>query len=103
MHQKAVVIVTQGYSEESDMERAVKQGCRLSPLLFTVNAETMMKEARNKIEEGIKVGGKLVRDVRFYDDQGKVCWHRGGLQNIMDSLNATAERYGMKINIRKLN
>ena len=101
MHQKAVVKVMQEYSEESDMGRGVRQGCCLSPLLFTIYAESMMIEAMEGIEEGIKVGGKIVNDVRFADDQGMVAGTEGGLQRIMDSLNATAEKYEMKINIKK--
>ena len=29
-----------------------------------------MIDAMEEIEEGIKVGGKIVKDVRFADDQG---------------------------------
>jgi hypothetical protein len=73
----------------------------MSPLLFTIYAESMMIEAMEGIEEGIKVGGKLVRDVRFADDQAMAAGTESGLQKMMDSLNSTAERYGMKINIKK--
>jgi len=101
VHQRAVVRVMQEYSEESDMGRGVRQGCCLSPLLFTIYSEAMMLEAMDGIDEGVKVGGKLVRDVRFADDQGMVAGTEDGLQKIMDNLNATAEGYGMKINIKK--
>ena len=32
----------------------------------------MMLEAMEGVDEGIKVGGKLLQDVRFADDQGMV-------------------------------
>ena len=32
------------------------------------------------LDEGIKVGGKLVSDVRFADDQGMVAGTESGLQ-----------------------
>ena len=32
-----------------------------------------------EIEEGIKVGGKLVKDVHFADDQGMIVGSEGGL------------------------
>ena len=51
----------------------------------------MTIEAMEGIEEGIKVGGKIVNDGRFADDQGMVAGTEGGLQRIMDSLNVTAE------------
>ena len=63
----------------------------MSPLLFSIYAEVMMIEAFGDsenldeediavedFEDGIVVGGKLVRDVRFADDQGMVaCSERG--------------------------
>jgi len=45
MNQKVVIKVNQECSEECDMGRGVRQGCRLSPLLFTINADAMMTEA----------------------------------------------------------
>jgi len=101
LHQKSVVKIMQEFSEESELGRGVRQGCCLSPLLFTIYAEAMMGDAMEGVEEGIKVGDKLLKDVRFADDQGMVANSESGLQKIMDCLNATAEEYGMKINIKK--
>ena len=50
----------------------------------------MMAEAMDGIQEGIKVGGKLLNDVRFADDQGMVAGSERGLQEIVDRLNVTA-------------
>src|ERR1041385_8029291 len=58
-------------------------------------------EARHKLEEGIFVGGELVKDVRFADDQGMLASTEGGLQEMMDSLTKVAEKYDMKINVKK--
>ena len=101
MHQKSVVKVMQEYSEESDIGREVKQGCCMSPILFNIYAKAMIIEAMEGIEEGIRVGGKLINDVRFADDQGMVANTETGLQKIMDNLHRTAEQYGMRINIKK--
>ena len=54
----ATVRVGSDCSEASLMGRGVRQGCCLSPLLYTVYAEIMMVEAMDDIEDGIKVGGK---------------------------------------------
>jgi len=61
----------------------------------------MMIDAMEEIKEGIKVGGKLVKDVRFADDQGMTAASEGGLQKLMDGLNRTAKEYDMKVNIKK--
>jgi len=60
-----------------------------------------MIDAMKEIEEGMKVGGKLVKDVRFADDHGMVAGSEGGLQKLIDGLNRTAKEYDMKMNIKK--
>lgn len=72
LQQRAVVKVMQEFTEESEIGRGVRQGCCLSPLLFNLYVEEMMLEAMEGIEEGIKIGGKLLKDVRFADDQAMV-------------------------------
>ena len=79
MNQKAVVKIQQEISEESEIGRGVRQGCCISPLLFNIYADEMMEEAMEDIEEGIKIGGKLVKDVRFADDQGVIAGREAGL------------------------
>src|SRR6476661_412562 len=61
----------------------------------------MMKEALENVEEGIRVGGELIKDVIYADDQGMVANMEAGLQSLMASLNTTAKHYDMKINIKK--
>ena len=47
------------------------------------------------------MGGSLLKDIRFADDQGMVAETERGLQIIMNRLNDASKEYGMKINIRK--
>ena len=94
MNQKAVVEIQQEFSEEGEIGRGVRQGCCMSPLLFNIYGEAMMVEAMEGIEEGIKIEGKLLKDVRFADDQGMIAGSEVGLQKIMNGLNATALKYG---------
>src|SRR5437870_7621323 len=61
----------------------------------------MMMEAMEDIDEGVMVGGKLLKDVRFADDQGMVADSEDGLQKLMDGLVKTATSYDMKINVKK--
>ena len=53
------------------------------------------------MEEGINVGGELIKKVKYADDQGMVANTEAGLQSLMDSLNTTAKHFDMKINIKK--
>jgi len=101
MRQQAVVMVADGESEPAAIGRGVRQGCTLSPLLFSIYAEAMTLEAMEGIEEGVRVRGKLVKDVRFADDQGMVAGTEQGLQKVMDGLTETAKKYDMTINVKK--
>src|SRR5580698_3421760 len=101
MRQQAVVRVEGGDSEPGVIGRGVRQGCPLSPLLFSIYAQAMMLEAMEDIEEGVRVGGEPLKDVRFADDQGMVASTEQGLQKVMNRLNETAKRYNMKINVKK--
>jgi hypothetical protein len=61
----------------------------------------MMIEALEDVEDGVLVGGQLVSDVRFADDQGVMAGAVAGLQRIMNKLNDTAKNFSMKINVQK--
>ena len=62
----------------------------------------MMIEAMEDVEEGVRVGGELLKDVKFADDQGMVAQTEKGLQTIMDALSKTGKEYDMKINVKKI-
>ena len=72
MNQEAVIRVADGESKPGIIGRGVRQGCPISPLLFSIYAEVIMIEALENMDEGIIVGGQLLSDVRFADDQGMV-------------------------------
>ena len=90
-----------GDSDPGVIGRGVRQGCPILPLLFSIYAEVTMIEALEDMEEGVPVGGQLVNDVEFADDQGMVAGTEMVLQRLMNKLNDTAKNFGMKINIQK--
>ena len=101
LNQTVKVRVADGESEPGEVGRGVRQGCSLSPVLFNIYAEAMMIEALLELEEGVRVGGRMVKSIRFADDKAIVCNSEAGLQEMVNSLNRTAEEYGMKINESK--
>jgi len=101
MRQEAVIRIANEETEPAIIGRGVRQGCPLSPLLFSKYAEMMMIEAFEDSNEGIKVGGEVIRDVRFADDQGMLASSEGELQTLMKRLEETAKEYDMKVNVKK--
>ena len=101
MNQEEVIRVGNGESDSGIIERGVRQGCPISPLLFSIYAEMMMIEAMDQVNDGMKVAGEVIKDVRFADDQAMVANSEAGLQKQMDSLVRTAKEYDMKINSKK--
>src|SRR6478736_6032358 len=95
MNQEAVVRIAGGESDSGIIGKGVGQGCPLSPLLFPIYAEMIMQEALENVEEGIRVRGELIKDVKYADDQGMVANTKAELQSLMDSLNTTAKHYDM--------
>ena len=65
----------------------------------------MLRVTLSDVDEGIRVGGHLIlsciKTVRFADDQVTLASSVKGLQLMMDKMQETEGKYGMKINIKK--
>jgi len=81
--QEAIIIIAVGESRTCITGRGVRQECPVLHLLFSIYAEMMMKEALDDVDEGVKIEGELVKDVKFADDQRMVENSEKGLQVLM--------------------
>ena len=53
----------------SKLKKRVHQGCILSPCLFNLYAEYIMRNARlNEAQAGIKIAGRNIDNFRYADD-----------------------------------
>ena len=78
-----------------------RQGSLFSPVLFNIYDEAMLRDALSNVNEGIRVGGHLIKTIRYADNQATLANSVVGLQHMMDKMQETASEYGMKINIKK--
>ena len=99
-NQYAVVKTADGKSRRICIRRGVRQGCIISPILFNLYSEYMMKELEDNIN-GIKIGGKNYTNLRYADDAVFVSDQEAELQTIITSLCEICKEYGMDVNVKK--
>ena len=82
--------------------RGTRQVISLSPILVNIYSEAMLRDALNSVNEGIRVGGHLIKTVRFADDQATLANSVKGLQLMMGKMQENAREYDMKINVKSV-
>ena len=100
LQQKATVRYENETSEEITIKRGVRQGCILSPCLFNIYTEYLIREALED-GEGININGQNITNIRYADDTIILAESEQQLHHMIDKLDATCEQYGMAMNAKK--
>ena len=67
--QEATVRTPYGTTDEFKIEKGAGQGCLLSPCLFKLYTEHIIRNAMlDELQIGIKVGGRNINNLRYADD-----------------------------------
>ena len=67
--QEATVKTGHGTTDRFQIGKGVHQGCILSPCLFNLYAEYIMRNARlDETQAGIKIAGRKIKNLRYADD-----------------------------------
>ena len=66
--QEGTVRTNMGNTDLFRIGKGVRQGCILSPHLFNLYAEDIMREALEDLDTGIKIGGHKINNLRYADD-----------------------------------
>ena len=67
--QEATVRPGHGTTDWFQIGKGVRQGCLLSPCLFNLYAEYIMRNAGlEEVQAGIKIAGKNIKNLRYADD-----------------------------------
>ena len=67
--QEATVRTGHGKTDWFQIGKGVRQGCILSPYLFILYAEYIMRNAGlDEAQAGIKIAGRSINNVRYADD-----------------------------------
>jgi len=97
--QSAAIRIDGEISEWTSVKRGVRQGCVLSPALFNLYSEIILKEIKNM--PGVKVGGININNLRYADDTVLIAETETDLQNILKKVVTESEKKGLQINIKK--
>ena len=67
--QEAIVRIGNGTIDWFQIGKGVRQGCILSPCLFNLYAEYIMRNAGlDEVQAGIKIAGRNINNLRYADD-----------------------------------
>ena len=81
--------------------KGVHQGCILSPCLFNLYAEYIMRNAALKeAQAGIKIAGRNINNLRYADDTTLMAESEEELKSLM-KVKEESEKAGLKLNIQK--
>ena len=77
------------------IEEGVQEGCLLSPCLFNLCAEHIMRNAGlDELQAGIKIGGRNINNFRYADDTTLMAESKEELKNILMRVKEESERAG---------
>ena len=100
--QEATVRTGHGTTDWFPIGKGVCQGCILSPCLFNLYAEYIMRNAGlEETQAGIKIAGRNINNLRYADDTTLMAESEEELKTLLMKVNKQREKVGLKLNIQK--
>ena len=100
--QEATVRIGHGTADFFQIRKEVHQGCILSPCLFNLYAEYIMRNAGlDEAQAGIKIAGRNINNLRYSDDTTLVAESKEELKSLLMKVKVESEKAGLKLNIQK--
>ena len=96
--QEATVRTGRGTTDWFQIGKGEHQGCILSPCLFNLNAEYIM---RCTPQAGVKIAGRNINNLRYADDTTLMAESEEGLKILLMKVKEKSEKVGLKLNIQK--
>ena len=96
--EEATVRTGHGKTDWFQIGKGAHQGCILSPCLFNLYAEYIIRNAGlNEAQAGIKISGRNINNLRYADDTR----YAEELKSFLTKVKEESENIGLKFNIQK--
>ena len=99
--QEATVRTGHETTDWFQIRKGVRQGCILSPFLFNLYAEYIMRNAGlSEAQAGIKIVRRNINNLRYADDTTLMA-ESNELKSLLMKVKEESEKVGLKLNIQK--
>ena len=100
--QEATNRTVHGTTDWFQIGKGVRQGCILSPCLFNLYAEYIMKNVGlDKAQAGIKIARRNINNLRYADDATLMAENEE-LKSLLMKVKEESEKFGLKLKIQKI-
>ena len=99
--QKAVVRTTHGLTDWFDIEQGVHQGCILSPHLFNIYSEQIMRNALDDFTGSVRIGDRTITSLRYADNVVLIAGGMDELQELVKRVNEASIHFDLSLNASK--
>ena len=100
--QEATVRTGHGTIDWFQIGKGVRQACILSPCLFNLYAEYIMRKAGlDEAQVGIKIARRNINNLRYADDTTLMAENEEELKSLLMKVKEESEKAGLKLNIQK--
>ena len=100
--QEATVRTGHGTTDWFQIRKGVHQGCILSPCLFNLYAEYIMRNSElEEAQAGIKISGRNINNLRYADDTTLMAESEEELKSLLMKVKEESEKVGLKLNIQR--
>ena len=100
--QEATPMTGHGTTDWFQIGKAVHQGYILSPCLFNLYAEYIMRNGGlEEAQAGIKIAGRNINNLRYADDTTLMAESKEELKSFLMTVKEESEKVGLKLNIQE--
>jgi len=100
--QESTVRTGHGTTDWFQIRKGEHQGCILSPCLFNLYAEYIMRNAGlDEIQAEIKIARRNINNLRYADDNTLTAESEEELKSLLMKIKEESEKVGLKLNVQK--